>query len=437
MKKYFIILAIAVLTPVISAAQYVQSAYFMNGTKERLHLNPALTPVRGYISIPVLGGLGLGISSSLPEIENLDEFISNSDDFFNNESLFSTLQNINTLNVGAATDAIAFGFHAGDNFFSFSTASHINASVSVPKSLFEFIRDINNNEITGNRTYKIDNENISVNAYQDIALGYARTINENITIGGRVKILLGCAYLDLNVNRMDIEGYFPSDSEYETNSAYADIHSEVELKLSGKGMEIIEDENGYMEEFEFEKFGFGGYGAAIDLGVNWQVTDNISLSASLLDFGFINWGKDNSSIYSSKGQIHRDNIENSEIFDFELMGLKDGNNSSFTSYLASTFVAGAEYSVLDNKIGFGIVSTTRFENNDIHEKLTGMVTFRPTRGINATVSYSTFSGNNSLGAAIKLGALFLGTDCIFNNGNLRNNAYLGIAIPIGGKKMEM
>ena len=43
-------------------------------------------------------------------------------------------------------------------------------------------------------------------------------------------------------------------------------------------------------------FGFAGYGGAIDLGVSYKLLDKLTLSASVLDLGFIKWSKSNTSI---------------------------------------------------------------------------------------------------------------------------------------------
>lgn len=38
-------------------AQFLRTSYFMEGSNQRMQLNPALMPGRGYLNIPVIGSL--------------------------------------------------------------------------------------------------------------------------------------------------------------------------------------------------------------------------------------------------------------------------------------------------------------------------------------------------------------------------------------------
>ena len=45
-------------------AQFLRTSYFMEGSHYRQQLNPALTPGRGYINLPVIGSLNMSITSN-------------------------------------------------------------------------------------------------------------------------------------------------------------------------------------------------------------------------------------------------------------------------------------------------------------------------------------------------------------------------------------
>lgn len=55
MKKPYILIAAALLAT--GAAAQNPSAYFMEGSTFRSQFNPAFAPLRGYVNIPVLGGV--------------------------------------------------------------------------------------------------------------------------------------------------------------------------------------------------------------------------------------------------------------------------------------------------------------------------------------------------------------------------------------------
>ena len=61
MKRYIAILMFVVALPIAAAAQ-VRTSYFMEGSTFRTDLNPALTPTRGYINFPFLGGIGVELN---------------------------------------------------------------------------------------------------------------------------------------------------------------------------------------------------------------------------------------------------------------------------------------------------------------------------------------------------------------------------------------
>lgn len=63
MKKiiYTLIAAFVACTAVVQTP----SAYFMEGSTFRSQLNPAFAPLRGYVNIPVLGGVQVNVSGNL------------------------------------------------------------------------------------------------------------------------------------------------------------------------------------------------------------------------------------------------------------------------------------------------------------------------------------------------------------------------------------
>lgn len=69
-------------------------------------------------------------------------------------------------------------------------------------------------------------------------------------------------------------------------------------------------------------------------------------------------------------------------------------------------------------------------------ELTFSANIRPKNYFNVAVSYSMIqSAGKSLGLALKLGPLFVGTDYMFFGNNTRCcNAFLGVSIPLNKRK---
>lgn len=439
-KNILLLISIILLIPTVAQAQYLRNSYFMESSSTRSLLNPALQPRRGYINIPVLGSFNAEVSSNSLGSQDIIDMFDEEDEFYQSQSFIDKLKADNLLNVNLRTDIISFGFHKGKGFWSFNLGTRIDVDAEIPKTMFEFLRESEDLENytggTGRKSYNINNENLRLNAYTEIGVGYSRIINERLSIGAKGKILLGWANLDLKVNKMQVDAYIPADAEYEYADAQADIKTDVELQLSGKGIEVSKDYENYIDDVEFNSFGIGGYGAALDLGVSYQLTNDIHLSASILDLGFLSWGKNNTiSAYNNQSK-HIDYLGDTDVLDFDLYGLKEKPESKGrTTKLSPTLVLAGEYSLLNNKLGLGLLSTTRFGQLNTYSELTAAATYRPNTFINATLSYSMLQGSDTFGLALKLGGFMIGTDYMFLGNNTKHvNAYIGMSIPLGKKK---
>ena len=79
----------------------------------------------------------------------------------------------------------------------------------------------------------------------------------------------------------------------------------------------------YIGDFDFDsgKLGIAGYGFGIDLGVSYKIMDNLTVSASVLDLGFISWTKGATKIASAnpesinmKGTSYVNGIDGERLF---------------------------------------------------------------------------------------------------------------------------
>lgn len=99
-------------------AQFLRASYFMEGVTNRIQLNPALQPAKGYVNFPVLGMFNLAASSNSLGTQDIIDVIDSENDFLNNDKLFNQLKADNRLNVALNTDVISFGFYKGKGFWS-------------------------------------------------------------------------------------------------------------------------------------------------------------------------------------------------------------------------------------------------------------------------------------------------------------------------------
>ena len=141
-KKVFVIVC-AVFLGTVAHAQYLRTSYFMEGTSSSLQLNPGLQPTRGYFNVPVLGGLNGSVSSNVLGFSDIIDVLDSGEDLFANDDLYGRLKGNNRLNLTGNTEILSFGWYAGKGFWSVNVGLRADVGASIPKSMFEYMRDAN------------------------------------------------------------------------------------------------------------------------------------------------------------------------------------------------------------------------------------------------------------------------------------------------------
>ena len=481
-------------------AQFLRTSYFMEGTHYRQQLNPALTPTKGYFNLPVVGAVNATVGSTSLGYQDIIDIIDDGDDFYTKPDFMNRLKDNNKLNVNFSTEILSAGWYKGKNFWSFNIGLRTDIGANLTKSMFTFLNEMETvEENWRNSNYDISGQQLNINAYTEIGLGLSRQINSRLTVGARVKALLGIGNMELKLNRVAMSANLPSDQQINQwssesywnsmtpsqaaqaaqelkdkfNNYHANLTVGAELKSSFKGLELQEEEGkDYVTDFDFDsgKLGIAGYGFGIDLGASYKILDNLTVSASVLDLGFISWSKSSTKIASAnpdpidiKGstyanmvdpnnpntvmnavnqlqndaQGYMDRVTNGDVLDYDMLQLEVSDaKESRKSRLASILVLGAEYGFFNNKLAVGVLSTTRFVQPDALTELTFSANYRPKSWFNVALSYSAIqSAGKSFGLGLKLGPLFVGTDYMFLGKNSNSvNGFVGVSIPLGGRK---
>lgn len=445
-------------------AQYLRSSYFMEGTSARLQLNPGLQPTKGYFNMPIIGSFNMSASSNVLGTSDIIDLMDSGSDLYSNDKLFDRLKADNRLNVNLNTDILSFGWYRGKGFWSVNVGLRADFGAELAKDMFSMMRTMNGfalEDVAGtNQSYSLSNQTLNMKAYAEIGLGYSRRITEKLTVGGRVKVLLGLARAEMNINQFDLNLDVPNP-QY-TN--YADYESRGELSpsdwygahydysangnvittLKGGGMTF--DNNGMIDNFDLDAgdLGIAGSGFGIDLGASYKVWDNLTVSASILDLGFLKWKESETTVATVSGEAHEmidasnyDRYIGGDFLSFERFDFEEGSPEKVKTKtrLYSTLLLAGEYGLLNNKLSVGAMYAARFAEPKTLNELTFLATFRPKNWLNAAISYSPIQASGkSIGLAVKLGPLFVGTDYMFFGGNSKSvNGFLGISFPLGGK----
>ena len=457
-RKVLLVLGMLFTVHCAGYAQFLRTSYFMEGTHYRQQLNPALAPGRGYLNLPVIGTFNASVNSSTLGYQDVMDIIDNSDggDFFMSDAFFNKLDNVNNLNVNLSTDILSAGWYKGKNFWSFNIGLRNDIGASIPKSMFGFLRNMDDLRVDdwnrlSNINEKMGAQSLEINSYAEVGVGLARNITPRLTVGARVKALLGIGNLRLDINNISVTSNLSGYDEGDWNNLQgnAEIKVDATLENSSKLIELSQND-GIIDEIEFGSFGLAGYGLGIDLGASYKLMDKLTLSASLLDLGFMKWSKKNTSIakattnqrYDLSDESSRyefvDMVSSGEVLNFDMLNMtldKSAEEDRSTS-LTSTLVLGAEYALLGDWLAVGALYTGRFAKPETLNELTLSANVRPKNNLNLALSYSLWQGSGkTFGVAAKLGPIFVGTDYMFFGKDTKNlNAYIGFSIPLNKQK---
>lgn len=434
MKK--LLLTIAAATVMFTAFAQNPTTYFMEGSTFRSQWNPAFAPYRGYVNIPVLGGIHVGTEGNL----TLDKILISQDGrlstiFDGNVSRTFALDKIepnNYLGVDTRVNLIGFGAYTknGKSFWSFDLNTRITADVNLPYSLFEFMK-------TGNST-TIENLNAKMDAYIEAAFGWSFEVKPKWHLGVRGKVLLGAARLNANIEKASIQM---------AGDAW-NMSALGTLAVAGAAL----NQNGNNYEFNNLKYGgIGGFGIGFDVGVTYDVLPQLQISASVTDLGAMFWSKSKTQRAVLNQQITFNGVKIDENgatqphFALEDFALEADQNKGETNMLNTAINIGGEYSFLQRRISVGLFYSVKFWEAKTRHNLVVAANFRPLYWLHVSGSLSLIDNKNTaVGLALNFCPnkginFFIGTDLLLSKvtpqfvpiKQSRTNVTLGIGIPIG------
>lgn len=461
--KAALLTTVALLSVSVNA-QYLRSSYFMESAEYRLQLNPALAPDNGYVHLPLIGGTGASVKTNSLGMYDFYDMWKNvdDDDYFTTNAFMDKLKDENHASMTLGSDFISAGVWHGKSFWSFNATLKGDGNLNVAKGLFHFLRDmkgLNSNDYT-NYMRDLGTHELNATVYTELGVGYTRVIDDRWTVGGRVKGLLGMANMNVKVNKAtvqtNLEGIDPNinwttagPDQLKNATGSATIDVDADMVTSAHGIDFITDGKSYIDDIKIHtgNLGVAGFGAAIDLGFEVNVTPELALSAALSDLGFIRWSKGNTTVAhadtkdlnfdsENPGDIMRfsDVIGVGDVLNMDMVRLTVNNDDakSRTTNLASTLTVGGEYKLMNNQLKLGALFTNRFAKIENDSELTFSVGYRPRKMLDFTLSYSPIMcGGQSFGLAMKLGPLFVGTDYFYlGNKTKCCNAMVGLSIPL-------
>lgn len=396
-----------------SASAQLKTSYFMEGSYFRTDLNPALVPTRGYIAISHLSGYTFGGYSNYASNNNFlyernGEIVDAYSPLVSAGEFLSKLPNKCMRNDTFDLNIFKLGFYTlNGTFWNIGSTFRLNHSVSIPKKYFEILKGQYDD-----RT-KVENMKTSTNAYIENFIGRTFQVGDNITIGAKLKFLIGIANNKLNIDTISVQDdsfVIKGDTKiatifYDSSRYDGDVFPEV---LTSSSLSSIMDN-------------VKNFGGAIDIGAEMRLMDDkLKVSAAITDLGFIRWSEDTmkegrfEQSFKSADALHNISI-NEDIVDAPRFF------TSYTSRLTTNINLAGEFNFLNNHLSVGLLSNTRLLYSAVMTELTASFNVRPTNWFSVTASHTFLNRNTPgvYGAAINIHPrainLFLGFDYISGN----------------------
>lgn len=408
-------------------AEQVNTVYFMQDVPVRHFLNPSFQPTSDYyISLPVIGFTQFSVGNNSLAFKDVIYSVKGKTITFLNTLgniplFYSKLKSNTVIHADFQTNLLSFGFRKESVYWTFSLSEKIEGTVNLPKDIFKILLFGTTSPVNNLFNYAALESDIS--AYTEAALGYSKQLDDKLTVGIKLKLLIGQANISNYNNQMSLE---------------ADIDK---FALMGNGGVNFSSPGKFNSNNNYQSFNYiqpstlawlnpSGYGAGVDFGGEYRLSKKIRLSGAINDLGFIRWSRNtlnyqyginytltnginlfnsNSTFNTIQDSFNQLILNNTQL----ITTSKDINktlvskfkpDSSYTTFTTAKVNLGFEY-ILNDKLSLGLLSYSRIFRNILTEEITGSVNSHPFKWLNASVSYSALNGRMSnIGAGLGLKA---------------------------------
>ena len=189
------------------------------------------------------------------------------------------LKPVNSMYSQINYNLVSYGWKGRSGAFqTIEVGARVNYGLSVPREIFQILKTG-----TSQSPYDLSAFRAFGNAYGEIAYSYALPLSENLSVGARMKFLVGLNSADVVARKFELT---TTEDEY-----VLDLDADIDLTNRNKKVGV--DGEGYLDYSSFNGKGRlntpTGAGLAMDLGLVWKPFQGFTVSASLLDLGGILW----------------------------------------------------------------------------------------------------------------------------------------------------
>ena len=439
MKKKLLLFGIILSFGGAILAQQGNTMYFMDQVPHANHLNPAKQhPCNAYLGIPGINNIYFSVGNNalaydkLFVYNNLTDSVNLSLNTPENRSdiLMSSFHPINYIDAAFRMNYLSVGTRSDNDYFiTFDYATRMDMIMSYPKDFASFLGE---QEIAADSSLQDwSNLGFKANVFNEFALGVSKEVNDDFSYGLKAKILFGIAHASMKTEKFykytsmsnwnfDVDANVKIAAPEYINLDSVISHTRANLNGSDTtGHQYVDDGEDITDDLIGAAFALNNLGLALDLGVIYKPLDELELSASVLDVGFIRWS---ANTYTAKSKqtfsLEGDEVDylryvfgdtinmlsfvnelNDSTVD-KILGNFEEDDDPFYTMLTGKVYLGARYYVHDN-IALGVLSSTRIYNSKLRESLALSANFYPVKWFSGSISYNmAYHSYNSMGIGL-------------------------------------
>jgi len=409
MKQRSVLFLLLVLTSLLHAQQS-NVMYYMYRVPQASFLNPARQyPCRFYMSLPLLSSIHFNYSNTAFSVKAVSDIIDNTM-IINTDKILKHIHHLDHISTELHYTLFSMGFKQYDYYFSFSMTEKNEMYLSLPGDLSKFIINGNVDFLEKNKPAKFNRIGINLMHYREYAFGASRELSEGVLAGIRAKVLFGKANINTRAKQLTI---YTDPDTYDIT-----VHSDAKINVSGPVLlETNPDE--YIDNISYDHsaslskiiFNRRNPGLALDGGFFYQYDDNLTLSGSFNDLGFIWWhsylnNASQNGTFTFNGQTESnatgDNLVMHLVDSIRTLFAPAFTHRGYVTALPLKVYGGAEYKI-NSYLRAGVLGRLWMYQYRMHPSLTvhGSILLSRFATLTATWSYNNYTLRN-LGAGITL-----------------------------------
>ena len=451
--RNLIIICVIVAGPFTNITAQDNTLYFMHRVPQAIHTNPALMYYCWtYVELPVLSSIRYSYANTAFGYHDALHYGTGSradSIIIDVPNLKKKLHKRNYIRNDLTLNILGAGFRISDYYFHLNVSNHLETRVGFPGGLIDLTDG--NWDSAKEKPMDINLGGLGATAvnYLQIAAGVATEWTDGLYIGATAKYLMGTANVvsrrtSLMIETasdpfvLDVSSNYKINASFPITLSYDSIGLVTDVDVGSAGDNIVRD-------FILNK----NRGFALDAGAIYKYTDQITLSASVVDLGFIRW-KSNPNRLTSVGDASFRGFDLNELMDDpgqtdlveslvdSVINVWEFTNSTdpYWTMLTTKIYLGGQYQIIP-KVGFGGLVKAEFYDSRPHLSTTLSANVKPFKWLSGTLSYSIMNNKLwNLGGGFAIGGPGVQFYFVADHIPVRFVSFDGIPIPYNARTLN-